>query len=139
MMVYCLLSDLQSLKSEVRSPLTTNRSTLNPFSRFSLSLSLISFRFRYPYPFNPNNPWLKNTDLTDLTDFFVFIFVFVRYLSPHNKARSATSNPNYMPACKKSYLNPQIKAIGFANYPTFTTVIRMYPRILPSLSSFQDL
>ena len=28
-------------------------------------------RFRYTYPFNPLDPWLKNTDLTDLTDFRV--------------------------------------------------------------------
>ena len=27
------------------------------------------FRYLYTYPFNPKNPWLKNTDLTDLTDF----------------------------------------------------------------------
>ena len=36
---------------------------------FSFSFSLTPFSFSLTYPFNPNNPWLTNTDRTDLTDF----------------------------------------------------------------------
>ena len=45
----------------------------------------------FDYPFNPNNPWLKNTYLTDLTDFrFGFRF---RQESPPDLANPPTSMP----------------------------------------------